>query len=332
MKDFPPHRAALVGDPPPVRADLAYGPSLTLIVLVLLWAAVSGLHSLWLSLNTVPPHWDAAYHMMSALKYRTVLSECVNQAVLSIQSVKHCIGEIIYVDQFVYPPLFPLAGGLFSFAAGTSITALALTNLPFVAALVAAMYVMGSTLHSRVAGVLAAVLILAYPLVFQTSREFMLEFAMLAVTAAAGAFLIQSDRFRKTGPTLLFGLTIGLGALTKFTFLVYLAGPAIYVFGRLMTDAARHHLETRETVRRLLTLACGLLAGGIVAAAWYWPHRVGFLEALRDCGRARSSWSTAAVSGIVDVLPEGGDRRADGAAAVPDLRVGGLALVLPARP
>jgi 4-amino-4-deoxy-L-arabinose transferase-like glycosyltransferase len=252
-----------------------------LVALGLLFVSLWGLNSFWLSLNTIPPHWDTANHMVSALKYRSVLSQCLAQPFFSFQSLKHCLGEIVYVDQFVYPPLFPLAGGAISFLVGTSITALAMTNVLFAGVLVAAMYFMGCAIHSRLTGVLAAVLSVAYPFVYQTSREFMLEFALVALTAAAGCFLLLSDRFRHTTMTLLFGLTIGLGALTKFTFLTYLIGPATYVLARLVIDTAQGRVDAHEAARRLLTLASALAIGFIVAAMWYWPHRVDFLNALR---------------------------------------------------
>ena len=197
-----------------------------MVILALLVSTVGVLNYFWLSQNTVPPHWDAANHMTSALTFHGVLSQCFSQSHFALPGLRHCLGELVAVNQGVYPPLFSFAGGLFIFLAGSSITALAMTNVPFIALLVVATYLMGRTIHSRLAGVLAALLIVAYPLVFQMSHEFMLEFAMLAIAAAASCFLLLSDRFSKTGMTVLFGLTMGLGALTKITLLTYLIGPA----------------------------------------------------------------------------------------------------------
>ena len=196
-----------------------------MLILALLVSIVGVLNYFWLSQNTVPPHWDAANHMISALRYHGVLSQCFSQSHFAVPGLRLCLDELVTVNQGVYPPLFPFAGGLVIFLAGSSITALAMTNVPFIALLAGATYLMGRTIHSRLAGVLAALLIVAYPLVFQMSHEFMLEFAMLAIAAAASCFLLLSDRFNKTGMTVLFGLTTGLGALTKFTLLTYLIGP-----------------------------------------------------------------------------------------------------------
>src|SRR5262245_56970676 len=100
------------------------------IVLALLVVMVGALHYVWLSYNTLPPHWDQANHMMSALRYHAVLSECIGQSPVTLRGVRHCVGALVSVDQFVYPPLFPLVGGLVIFLAGSSVTALAMTNLP----------------------------------------------------------------------------------------------------------------------------------------------------------------------------------------------------------
>ena len=252
-----------------------------MVILALLVSTVGVLNYFWLSQNTVPPHWDAANHMTSAMTYHGVLSQCFSQSHFALPGLRHCLDELVSVNQCVYPPLFPLAGGLVIFLAGSSITALAMTNLPFIALLVGTTYLMGRTIHSRLAGVLAAILIVAYPLVFQMSHEFMLEFAMLAIAAAASCFLLLSDRFSKTGMTVLFGLTTGLGALTKITLLTYLIGPAIWVFAHLLTDVVRRRVDAYEAARRLLTLAGALALGLAVAALWYWPNRAAFLSRLR---------------------------------------------------
>ena len=47
-----------------------------LLALALLIATVAGLNYWWLGANTLPPHWDTANHMMSALKYHDVLAQC----------------------------------------------------------------------------------------------------------------------------------------------------------------------------------------------------------------------------------------------------------------
>src|SRR5262249_6916533 len=160
-----------------------------------------------------------------------------------------------------YPPLFPLVGGLTIFLAGASITALAMTNLPFIVVLIVAMYVLGRTLHGRLAGVLSALMILSCPLVFQMSREFMLDFATLAMGAAAGCFLAVSDGFKSRSMTVLFGLALGLGALTKFTVLSYLIAPAAFVFVRLLADIARGRIDAADWTKRLLTLGAALALG-----------------------------------------------------------------------
>ncbi len=254
----------------------------SLLALALLIATVVALDYWWLGANTLPPHWDTANHMMSALRYHDVLAQCAADAGLTLPTAKHCIGELVYVDRNVYPPLFPFIGGVVIFLAGNSITALAMTNLPFVVILVMAMYVLGRTLHSRLAGVLAALLIISCPLVFQMSREFMLDFATLAMAAAAGACLVLSDRFRRADMTLLFGITLALGALTKFTVLSYLFVPSVYVFARLLIDGARGRIEARESRRRLAVLSVSLAIGVAIAALWYGPNREGFLGNLRQ--------------------------------------------------
>ena len=250
--------------------------------LTLLVAVVGALNYFWLLNNTIPPHWDSANHMISALKYHAVLSQCFDPSLFTLPGLKHCVGELVYVDRFVYGPLFPFSGGLAVFLAGNSTTALTMMNLPFLAVLIICTYLIGCAFHSRVAGLLAALLVIAYPLVLLFSREFMLEVPMLAMTAAAAYFLIAADRFRYTAATILFGVTLGLGALTKFTLLTFLAGPGVYVFACLLTDIARRRIDSPTALRRLAGLAGTLVLALAIAAVWYWPNRTDFLDALNS--------------------------------------------------
>ena len=266
----------------PARTSAKPIAGIPVVVLALLVAALGALNYLWLLNNTVPPHWDAASHMMSALKYHAVLSQCFDQSLFALAGVKHCVGELVFVDNFVYGPLFPFSGGLAVFLAGNSITALTMMNLPFLAVLIICTYLIGCAFHSRVAGLLAALLIVSYPLVLHSSRDFMLEVPVLAMTAAAAYFLIAADRFRNTAATVLFGVTLGLGALTKFTMLTFLAGPGVYVFACLFTDIARRRVDPSVALRRLGGLAAALILGLAIAAVWYWPHRTDFLGAMRS--------------------------------------------------
>ncbi len=250
------------------------------LLLLAIVGGVAAANYSWLSANWVPPHWDQASHMLSALGYHEVLATCFSTANGVLRGVAHCARLLASVDQFVYGPLFPLAGGAWIFAAGSSVTALAMTNLPFLAMMVGSVYLLGRQMHSRAAGVLAALLLCAYPLVLTTSREFMLEFALLAFTTAAVALLVLSNGFASRTLTLVFGAVTGLAILTKFTFLPFVAGPFLFEAGRLAVHIRRQRLPAGEGRRRIASVVYACLIALAVAALWYGPNRHNFATAL----------------------------------------------------
>ena len=86
------HLAAAALSAPTGRAENAGPIHRAWVLLGCLVAAVAALNYFWLSLNTVPPHWDAANHMISALRYHDVLSQCGSQPHLTLRGLKHCAG------------------------------------------------------------------------------------------------------------------------------------------------------------------------------------------------------------------------------------------------
>ena len=170
---------------------------------------------------------------------------------------------------------------MLAFLSGDSVTALTMANLPFVTLLVASMYGLGRSLHSRTAGLLAAGLVCAYPIVFSASREFMIELSLLSFTAMSALCLVLSDRFVRRAPTVLFGVSAGLALLTKFTFVLFVAGPLMVQTVRFILDSLHGRLTASETRRAFISLGLAALAALALAALWYFPNRHSFIATLR---------------------------------------------------
>jgi hypothetical protein len=244
-------------------------------------AAVAAANAVWLSANTVPPHWDQANHMISALKYRDISATCLGEARDAVRGVVHCARSLSAVDQSVYGPLFPFVAGMFSYVAGRSVMALTLANIPFMLVLASAVYALGRALHSRAAGIVGAALLFSYPLVFAVSREFMIELSLLAMTALSVALLVATQHFARRAATLWFGVAAGLALLTKFTVTLFIAGPIVWVLLQLALDVRRVPLPAHEVRRRLISVGGAAVIAAAIAALWYVPNGATFLSTLR---------------------------------------------------
>jgi len=241
--------------------------------LLLLLLLISLTNFFWLSYNTLPPHWDWAAHMLSALKYHQAMSDYTQQPDLwSLTSVKAVLRNLLGVDQSVYPPLFPLVGSFMIFIAGPSIKWLSMTNMLFMALLLYGLFKIGKKIHSEESGVLSCIILCFYPVVFSLSRQYMLEIALLAITALSIYFLLYSEEFRNRAFTALFGVSVGVGLLIKPTYLSYIVGPVCYVASLVGYKMFIGSLPWREGVWRFCRFLPSLAVGLALAALWYGPN------------------------------------------------------------
>ena len=135
------------------------------------------------------------------------------------------------------------------FLAGSSIKWLAMTNVLFMAILLYALFQIGKWIHNEEAGLLACAIFVLYPMVFNTAREFMLEIALLSVTALSCYFLLYSEGFRHRAFTALFGLSVGFGMLVKPTYLSYVVGPVCFVLWSMARQVLQGNLGAEESLR-----------------------------------------------------------------------------------
>jgi 4-amino-4-deoxy-L-arabinose transferase-like glycosyltransferase len=92
--------------------------------------------------------------------------------------------------------------------------------------------------------------------------------ALTAVTTFAVFCLFWSRSFERRWPSLILGVTIGLGVLTKWTFVVFLAGPLVLAV----------YLALRQATRaRLLNVALAAAISLLIGLPWYLTN----LEALQ---------------------------------------------------
>ncbi|HSJ59000.1 MAG TPA: glycosyltransferase family 39 protein, partial [Anaerolineae bacterium] len=174
---------------------------------------------LWLSANEVEYSFDRLYHQVTSLAYYDTLRQGV-----SLQSL---FAALTWSDY--YPPLVHLLVTLFYALFGVSVDVSAMANSVFVILLLVAVYDVGRRFGGPWTGLLSAFIVSTFPIVFSMSRYLYIDFALLSLVAVNVALLLRADRFRHRGYSLLYGLSLGLGLLTKWTFAAFVAAPLLAV-------------------------------------------------------------------------------------------------------
>lgn len=230
------------------------------VPLLLLFLVLITGNTLWYRLGDHPEHWDSAIH----------LSESLNANRIGLDSSRSTLHQMLNVSWY-YPPFVSYASVVMYGLLGESEFAGFQVMTLFFALLILCVYLIGEELFGMQEGVVAASLLAACPLVIRYSHMFMLDLPLASMVALSVYLLIRTDSFRRTITSLGFGLALGAGMLTKWTFPLFLLGPFVHV----AFSALRKSPDRR---RRLINCGISLLAGSSIAAPWYLVHALQILS------------------------------------------------------
>jgi uncharacterized membrane protein len=176
-----------------------------------------------------------------------------------------------------YPPLVRVLTIPFYAVFGRSTDTAVMVNGVFWIILIFSTYGIGKRIFSKNAGLLAAFLVSMYPITFGMSRQYFLDFALMAMVSLGVYTLLLTNSFTNKRNSVIFGIVFGLGMLTKWTFIFFIIGPLTYTMIKI--PIAKH--TSRYSLHSLI-LATAL------TAAWYVPNR-DFLIRLLDNATVRGA-------------------------------------------
>jgi 4-amino-4-deoxy-L-arabinose transferase-like glycosyltransferase len=169
----------------------------------------------WLSQDDGIPIDDAGVHLSLAVDTYEALS------------AGHLWKAITLVG-LPYPPLTHLVGAIGILIGGLGVAPpIIALNLVFVPLLVLGCYNVGRLAFGPLAGLLAVVFALGAPLTIEQFHEFLLDAPEGAIVAVAVWAILATERFSRPGVSALAGIAVGLGMLSKETFVYFVAGVAL---------------------------------------------------------------------------------------------------------
>jgi 4-amino-4-deoxy-L-arabinose transferase-like glycosyltransferase len=227
------------------------------VLILILWAATWVVNILWMARDTRPPVWDMAMHQSYALNYLPGRSQ----------------GLPTWQRSGTYPPLVHMAIASCYMLLHPGPHVAALVNCPATLLLLWAVYELGVALAGRAAARWAAFLTAAVPLLLWLSRETVLDYWLAAWFALALLVLHRSRGFRSKQLSLLFGVVLAAGMLTKWLFAGLIAAPVACVCVRQGVWKERG---------RAVNALDALIVAGIVAAPWYLPNLPALVQYFRE--------------------------------------------------
>ncbi|MBN2567512.1 glycosyltransferase family 39 protein [Candidatus Woesearchaeota archaeon] len=235
-------------------------------VLVLIFLSTAVPLVLWIHEDTAPPAWDQSWHaMISGDMYR----QLTWRSVASTEMLEERY-PIFNLKRGMYPP-FVYAATVPSYTLfGMGYDAALLTNLLFLAILIGSAFLIGRSLHSDEAGLIIAFILGSAPGLIALTREYLLDFPLVAMVALGYAMLLMSDSFEDRRYALLFGIAFGLGMLTKWTYAVYIIIPTAYAAVVFL----RRHLGRKTDYPAFWNLAMPLVVIIGLMLLWYTPSHL----------------------------------------------------------
>lgn len=221
----------------------------------------------WIATNVALMGWDRSSHLAKTLVYNDILRE------LNLRTAFTAL-----TWPWNRPPLPFLTVVPFYRLLGVSTDVALMSNCLYLAILLWSVYGIGRQLYGRRVGLLAAFLVSFYPILFSISRLSYVDYALTTMVALGIYLLLKTDGFRHRRWSLVFGLGMGLGLLTKWPFIAF-AGASI-VYDAWHSGALRRLLfvawggaEGTTRLRRLVTSPWfHVVAALALTVAWYLPN------------------------------------------------------------
>lgn len=141
------------------------------------------------------------------------------------------LSEYIRYSFFIYPPWAPLSYSFTYFIFGLNSHLELTVNILYFSLALWALYSIGRMIVDERVGLLTVFIFSTFPGVIVKTRQIYSEFFMMCLMPLVFLFLLKTDLFRKRKYSVLFGISLGIMALTKWEFiLTFLAPFILYLF------------------------------------------------------------------------------------------------------
>lgn len=173
----------------------------------------------------------------------------------------HILANFIQATQ-LHPPLVGIFTAPFHFLFGISQDIGVMVNAAiFLAILIFSTYKLGEKLTSKKAGLLAAFLVSIYPVIFNQLKVYMLDLPLTALVTLTVYSLLMAEYFYNLKYSILFGISFGLGMLTKQTFPLFIIGPLSYIIIRNISSfrASKFNNFKQWIINLILSLTLAFL-------------------------------------------------------------------------
>lgn len=255
-----------------------------LLLTVMVIIVIVCLQHVWIVTDTSVEGTDSQNHLMFSLNFFQWFSKVTTNSTYPfwIRIVKWFQLLSFPASGTVYWP-----NGLYFITAfcytifGCSLYSAKLSLLAYLVLLLGSVYMLGRMLYASRVGFFAVCILYMYPMIFESARQYQLDFPLTAMVALNMLLLIRCDFFRARWTSVLFGVAFGWGMLIKGQLLLFLIWPlsivVLQTIGGIIRGGCAHCLRSRQ----LYNMAIFCVIAYYIAGIWWGLFLPSACEALR---------------------------------------------------
>jgi len=260
--------------------------SILLLILLIIFHAINNYN--WLRLDMQPPLWcdQVGYLTQSLCAYKAVHIFSINQLIHTIFDFMQGTLHPPY-SPFIYflgsaiigirPPLVSFLAIPFYSLAGTSPDVAYMSNILYFTILLCSVYGITKRTSNRKIGLLSAFIVSTFPMIFGMSRQFLMDLPLTAMVSLSIYFLLCTDHFKNRAYSILFGISVALGLLTKPSYLFFVLFPFVYIIKNdikimKMLLYPKQFLSELKQRKSILNIVFATVIAVSLASIWYIPN------------------------------------------------------------
>lgn len=179
-------------------------------------------------------------------------------------------------ENFEWPRLTYFVTFLFQMCFGNSPQVTLMTSFFYFFILVLFVYLLGVELSGKKLGLLSAFIVSVYPCFVGLARKYGLDLPLTAVLTATIYYLVKSEYFTNRKYSVIFGITLGLGILTKMQILFFIIGPLLYVIYKIIGQGS--YGKKQDARITILNLFIALFIAAIISSILWLYALKGILQ------------------------------------------------------
>ena len=261
-------------------------------IFILVFVILCQIIGLFTAINnsSLAPAWDQSWHAMISHNLYSQLSHDTKLTTSELEKIYPIFGFAVNY----YPPLFHLAAMPFYFMFGEGYDSAVLSNLLFLFILATSMFFIGKKIKNAEVGIFLAVITISAPGLNYLLYDYLIDYSLVAMVSLSYMFLLYSENFTKLGYSILFGISLGLSMLTKWTSIIFLLVPIYF--------SMKNFSKKKKWKKEFHKLIIPFIVAILLASTWYLP-RFGMLlnqmsYSIRDVGLLEGDPAATTLNGI----------------------------------